>query len=301
MLAPFPRPPLPDLPDPARDGEGLAFLKMHGLGNDFVILDGRTRPISLSERAVRAIADRRTGVGFDEMLIIGAAQDRRAVAAMGIRNADGSEAEACGNGARCVAALLMRELDTHHVTIETKGGLIEAIAEPDGRITVDMGPARTDWRDIPLSAPVDTLHLPIAAGALADGVAISMGNPHAVFFVPDAETIDLASVGPTLERDPLFPERANIEIAQVIGRRNIRMRVWERGAGITRACGSGACATLVAAVLRGLTERSAEVMLDGGPLTIAWRPDEHVLMTGPVALSYRGTLAPELLTPEMPP
>jgi len=214
---------------------------------------------------------------------------------MGIRNADGSEAEACGNGARCVAALLMREAGTHHVTIETKGGLIEAISEPDGRITVDMGPARTDWRDIPLSAPVDPMHLPLQVGPLADGVGVSMGNPHAVFFVPDAEAIDLAALGPTLEHHALFPERANIEIAQILTRKSIRMRVWERGAGITRACGSGACATLVAAVLRGLTDRTAEIMLDGGPLTIAWRADEHVLMTGPVALSYSGTLSPALL------
>jgi diaminopimelate epimerase len=296
MLSPVPRRPLPNLPDLAPDGSGLNFLKMHGLGNDFVVLDARAQPVRLSERAVRAIADRRTGVGFDEMLIIGPPQDRRALAAMGIRNADGSEAEACGNGARCVAALLMREAGTHHVTLETKGGLIEAIAEPDGRITVDMGPARTDWRDIPLSAPVDTLHLPLTVGGLADGVAVSMGNPHAVFFVPDADSIDLAAIGPVLEHDSLFPERANIEIAQVTGRRSIRMRVWERGAGITRACGSGACATLVAAALRGLVDRTAEVMLDGGPLTIAWRADEHVLMTGPVALSYRGRIAPELMS-----
>jgi len=288
---------LPDSqrPESQRIENGRPFLKMHGLGNDFVILDARLHPIELPADAVRAIADRRTGVGFDEMLVIGPARDGRAVAAMGIRNADGSEAEACGNGARCVAALLMREMGTHHVTIETKGGLIEAISEADGRITVDMGPARTDWRDIPLSAPVDSMHLPLSVGSLSDGVAVSMGNPHAVFFVPDVETIDLAALGPTLEHHPLFPERANIEVAQILSRKNIRMRVWERGAGITRACGSGACATLVAAVLRGLTDRTAEVMLDGGPLTIAWRADEHVLMTGPVALSYAGTLSPALL------
>jgi diaminopimelate epimerase len=283
-----------------RAADGQPFVKMHGLGNDFVILDARQAPVSLPAPAVRAIADRRTGVGFDEMLVIGPAKDRLADAFMGIRNADGSEAEACGNGARCVAWLLMRESGARHITLETAGGLIEAIIEPDGRVTVDMGPARTDWRDIPLSAPLDTLHLPVELGPLADPMAVSMGNPHAVFFVADVAAIDLAALGPTLEHHPLFPQRANIEVAQILSRRAIRMRVWERGAGITRACGSGACATLVAATLRGLTEREAEVMLDGGPLSIAWRADEHVLMTGPVAFSYAGTLDPSLLPPDSP-
>ena len=274
---------------------GRPFLKMHGLGNDFVILDARQRAVALPETAVRAIADRHTGVGFDEMLILEPARGDRAAAYMGIRNADGSEAEACGNGARCVAWLLMQERGTDHVLIETRGGPIEAQIERDGRVTVDMGPARTDWRDIPLTAPLDTLHLPIAEGPLSDPVAVSMGNPHAVFFVPDAETVDLKTVGPVLEHHAMFPSRANIEVVNVISRERIRMRVWERGAGITRACGSGACAVLVAAVRRGLAGRKAEILLDGGPLTIEWREDNHVLMTGPVSVSFAGTLDPALL------
>ena len=274
---------------------GRPFLKMHGLGNDFVILDARQQPVDLPVPAVRAIADRRTGVGFDEMLVLEPARDAHADAFMGIRNADGSEAEACGNGARCVAWLLMRERGAKHVTIETRGGLIEAVTEPDGRVTVDMGRARTDWREIPLSAPFDTLHLPLTFGPLSDPVGVSMGNPHAVFFVPDAEAVDLAILGPTLEHHAMFPNRANIEVAQILSPERIRMRVWERGAGITRACGSGACATLVAAARRGLTGRKGEVLLDGGPLTIAWRDDDHVLMTGPVAVTYSGSLDPTLL------
>jgi diaminopimelate epimerase len=274
---------------------GRPFLKMHGLGNDFVILDARQRPVSLPEPVVRGIADRHTGVGFDEMLIMEPARDGRADAYMGIRNADGSEAEACGNGARCVAWLLMRERGTDRILLETKGGMIEGAIERDGRVTIDMGPARTDWREIPLASPADTLHLPIAEGPLADPVGVSMGNPHAVFFVPDAEAVDLPKLGPALEHHAMFPQRANIEVVSVLSPEKIRMRVWERGAGITRACGSGACAVLVAAARRGLTGRKAEIVLDGGPLSIAWRDDNHVLMTGPVTVTFAGTLDPALL------
>lgn len=274
--------------------QGRPFLKMHGLGNDFVVLDARAQPVALPEPVVRAIADRRTGVGFDEMLILQPAQDPRAQAYMAIRNADGSEAEACGNGARCVAWLLMRESGRDSTVIDTPAGLIEAHAAGDG-VAVDMGPARTGWREIPLAQDVDTLHLPVALEGLADPVGVSMGNPHAVFFVPDAEAVDLRRLGPQLEHHPLFPARANIEIAQVLAPARIRMRVWERGAGITRACGTGACATLVAAARRGLAQRRAELLLDGGPLTIEWRSDGHVIMTGPVALAYSGTLPASLL------
>ncbi len=283
---------------PNRDlaaAHGRPFLKMHGLGNDFVVLDARQGPMTLSETAVRAIADRRTGVGFDEMLILERAHDARADAFMGIRNADGSVAEACGNGARCVAWLLMKERGADRVRIETLGGMIEATAAADGRVSVDMGPARTEWREIPLAEPADTLHLPVSQGTLADPVGVSMGNPHAVFFVPDAEAVDLAALGPGLEHHPLFPHRANIEVAQVLGPGRIRMRVWERGAGITRACGSGACAVQVAAARRGLAGRKGEVLLDGGPLTIEWRDDGHVVMTGPVAVTFAGTLDATLL------
>lgn len=276
------------------------FLKMHGLGNDFVVLDARTRAIDLTPDRVRAIAARGTGVGCDQLIVIAPPAGKVADATMLIYNADGSEVAACGNASRCVAWLLMRETGADKVVFETKAGLLDAESRGPGLVAVDMGPARLDWREIPLARAVDTLHLGISAGPLADPVGVSMGNPHAVFFVDDAESVDLAALGRGLEHHELFPERANIEIAQVLtppgadmGR--IRMRVWERGAGITMACGTGACAVAVAAARRGLAPRKSEVILDGGRLTIEWLADNHVLMTGPVATSFSGTLDPSLL------
>jgi len=276
---------------------------MHGLGNDFVVLDGRadSRALDLDPARVRAIADRRAGIGCDQLIVIAPPSDATADVRMLIFNADGSEVAACGNATRCVAWMAMAESGQPSVVIETRAGLLDAESRGPSQVAVDMGPARLDWREIPLSQAADTLHLGLCAGPLADPVAVSMGNPHAVFFVEDAEAIDLAALGPGLEHHPLFPERANIEIATVLpaadsGRGRIRMRVWERGAGITPACGTGACATLVAAARRGLTPRRAELILDGGTLEIEWLPDDHVLMTGPVATSFTGHLDPALLS-----
>ncbi|CAA7612202.1 diaminopimelate epimerase [Magnetospirillum sp. UT-4] len=274
---------------------GHPFLKMHGLGNDFVVLDARGRDLGLTPERVRAVADRHTGIGCDQLIVVEAARSAVSDAWMTIYNPDGSEAGACGNATRCVAWLLMEDSGRDKVVIETRAGLLDAERRGERLVAVDMGPARLDWRDIPLAEPVDTLHLGITAGPLADPVAVSMGNPHAVFFVDDAEAVDLAALGPGLERHPLFPERANIEIAQVLEPGRIRMRVWERSAGITMACGSGACATLVAAARRGLSGRQAEIVLDGGTLAIEWLRDDHVLMTGPVALVASGRLGPDLL------
>jgi len=270
---------------------GLPFLKMHGLGNDFVVIDARRRKVDLDEAQARAIADRRTGVGCDQLILIEPARSRLADAYMRIRNADGGEVEACGNGARCVADLLMREKGSGHAAIETTVGLLDAEATGEGQVSIDMGPARLDWREIPLAKPMDTLHLDLALGALSDPAAVNVGNPHAVFFVADAEAVDIAGLGPVLERHPLFPQRANIEVASVIAPDRIRMRVWERGVGITRACGTGACATLVSAARRKLTGRRAEILLDGGSLWVEWLADNHVRMTGPVAVSFSGELA----------
>ena len=270
---------------------GLPFLKMHGLGNDFVVIDARRHKVDLDEAQTRAIADRRTGVGCDQLILIEPARNRLADAYMRIRNADGGEVEACGNGARCVADLLMREKGSRHAVIETTVGLLDAEAAGEGEVSIDMGPARLDWREIPLAKPMDTLHLDLALGTLSDPAAVNVGNPHAVFFVPDAETVDIAALGPVLERHPLFPQRANIEVASLVGPDRIRMRVWERGVGITRACGTGACATLVAAARRKLTGREAEILLDGGSLRVEWLADNHVRMTGPVAVSFSGELA----------
>ena len=269
------------------------FIKMHGLGNDFVVLDARTAPLALSPERVRAIADRRTGVGCDQVIVLEPAQV--ADAFMRIHNAAGDEAEACGNGARCVGLLLMDEREADTVRIDTAGGPVTAHAAGPGRIAVDMGPPRLGWRDIPLAEARDTLHLGLARGPLEDPAAVSMGNPHAVFFVADAAAVPLGELGPALEHDPLFPARANIEVVQVTGPASLRLRVWERGAGLTRACGTGACAAVVAAHLRGLVGRRAQVALDGGVLDIDWRGDDHVWMTGPAAVSFRGETDPGLL------
>jgi diaminopimelate epimerase len=270
---------------------GADFIKMHGLGNDFVVLDARTRDFAIDARAARAIADRHRGVGCDQLVVIEKPRGAGAAAFMRIRNADGGEAEACGNAARCIAALLMRESGSDRIALETQAGIVEAEASRDGQVTVDMGPARTEWREIPLAHSVDTLHVPLARGPLRDAVCTSMGNPHATFFVADVAAIDLATLGPALEHDPIFPERANIGVAQILAPDRLRLRVWERGAGITPACGTGACAAVVAANRRGLTGRRVEVIADGGPLLIYWREDGHVVMTGPAAVSFTGTLA----------
>ncbi len=269
---------------------GLPFIKMHGLGNDFVVLDARRRPIALTEAATKAIADRKTGVGCDQLIVLEPPVVAGADAVMRIRNADGGEVEACGNAARCIAHLLMDGKKNGPVVLDTTGGRISATAAGDGRVTVDMGPAHDGWREIPLAREMDTLHLDYAQGPLKDPVAVNVGNPHVVFFVEDAEAVDLERLGALIEHDPLFPERINVEVVQVKSPDMLRMRVWERGVGITRACGTGACASLVAAARRGLTGRRAHVFLDGGALEIEWLDNNHVLMTGPVALSFTGTL-----------
>ncbi len=270
----------------------LDFVKMHGLGNDFVILDAREHALTLDTAAARAIADRHRGVGCDQILIIEPPKATGA-AFMRIRNADGGEAEACGNGARCVAALLMEENKTDRIVLETLGGPIVAGRAGDHRIAVDMGEPRLLWREIPLAKDCDTLHVPLSLGPLSDPVCTSMGNPHATFFVPDVGAVDIATLGRKLEHDPIFPARANIGVAQIVSPQRIRVRIWERGDGLTLACGSGACATLVAAARRGLTERRAEIVADGGALEIEWRPDNHVIMTGAVATSFLGTYRSE--------
>jgi len=273
----------------------VSFIKMHGLGNDFVVIDARNHRLDIGEAAARRIADRHTGVGCDQVIVIETAANGGADAFMRIRNSDGGEVAACGNAARCVAELLMREKGVPRLTLATRAGLLAAERGAGGAVAVDMGPARTLWQDIPLARAMDTLHLPVALGPLADPVAVSMGNPHAVFFVPDAAAIDLAALGPTLERHELFPERANIGVAQILSPGRIRLRVWERGAGLTLACGTGACAALVAASRRGLASRKAELVLDGGALAVEWREDNHVVMSGPIATSFSGAFEEALI------
>lgn len=274
----------------------IAFRKMHGLGNDFVVLDQRRDPAPIDVAAARAIADRHTGIGCDQLLLLEPPRNPRAQVFMRILNPDGSEAEACGNGTRCVARLIAEETGRREVAIETVAGLLAATVAGGGYYgTVDMGEPRFGWRDIPLAREMDTLHVDLRRGPLADPVCTSMGNPHATFFVADAEAIDLAALGPELEHDKLFPQRANIGVATVRDRQTILFRVWERGAGITRACGSGACAAMVAARRRGLVDDRARVLLDGGELEIAWPGTGSVLMSGPATLSFEGTFDPAFL------
>jgi len=265
------------------------FRKMHGCGNDFVVFDDRSGALGFTQARAAALADRRTGIGCDQFIVMEQAPPGSgADVFMRIRNPDGTEAGACGNATRCVAWLLAEQSGRTHQVVRTVAGNLPADVLPDGRVTVDMGAARLDWPDIPLARATNTLHLDLALGPVADPAAASMGNPHATFFVPDVAALAVAELGPSLEHDPLFPERANIGFAQILSPGRIRLRVWERGAGLTRACGSGACAALVNAHRRGLTGRRATVLVDGGELDIAWRDDGHVLMTGPIATAFTG-------------
>jgi diaminopimelate epimerase len=257
-----------------------SFVKMHGCGNDFVILDERLGPHGITAATAAGLANRHTGIGCDQLIVLQPGDP----VFMRIYNPDGSEAGACGNATRCLADILLRQTGRTEVTIRTVAGDLPATRRPDGLIEVDMGTPGLDWSDIPLARPMDTLRLDLPG----EPAAASMGNPHATFF--DADLTTIADRGPRLEHDPLFPHRANIGFAQVIDPGTIRLRVWERGAGLTLACGSGACAALVNAHRRGLTHRSAQVIVDGGTLEITWRDDGHVLMAGPVATAFHGEI-----------
>jgi len=273
---------------------GQKFLKMHGAGNDFVVLDGRAEKLTPTPAQTRHIADRRRGIGCDQLIII-EADPAGADAYMRILNADGTEAAACGNATRCIAALLAEDSGARYVTIRTAAGLLPCEILGPGLVEADMGPPRLEWGDIPLSQPADTLHLKLAFGPVEDAAACSMGNPHATFFVPELAHLNIEQIGPILEKSRIFPERANIGFAVIESPETIRLRVWERGAGLTLACGSGACAALVNAHRRGLTARQAKLILDGGDLLITWRePDNHVLMRGPAITAFAGVI-PESL------
>lgn len=266
-----------------------------------MIIDARRQLFDPNPTAVQTIADRRLGIGCDQLIAVTPVTvDRdtrpgenrqRPDAHMRIWNADGGEVAACGNASRCVAALLMDETGRDSVLLQTGAGHLFCTRTTAGTVTVDMGPARSDWADIPLAEPTDTRSLPIVAGPISEPVAVNVGNPHCVFFVPDAEAVDVGALGPALEHHPLFPARTNVEFVSVLGPDRLRMRVWERGVGITRACGTGACAAAAAAYRRRITGPQVEIVLDGGSLTILCRPDGHVLMTGSYAFPFRGELA----------
>jgi diaminopimelate epimerase len=267
---------------------GLPFMKMHGAGNDFVVIDRRAGGPAMTAALARAIGDRNRGVGFDQLAEITASDT--ADFGLVFWNSDGSQAGACGNATRCVADHVMRGLGRDRVTLTTARGGLVAERAADGRVWVNMGQPQLDWRQIPLSREVDHLHLPLPG----DPVAVGMGNPHAVHFVEDIATVDLSALGPMIEHDPLFPQRTNVEFASLISPCRLRMRVWERGTGITLACGSGACATAVAAHLRGMIGPRVALEVDGGTLEVDWR-DDGVWLTGPVVRVFDGVLAPDYI------
>ncbi|MFB0613405.1 diaminopimelate epimerase [Aurantiacibacter poecillastricola] len=260
----------------------IAFTKMHGLGNDFIVLDTRETALpALAPESVRALADRTRGIGCDQLIVLEG--DPEATVRMRIYNADGGEVEACGNAARAIGLLLGEP-----ATIATAGGTIATTPEANG-VSVDMGEPRFEWDAIPLAYAMDTLVMPVGWDMLEQPVAVNVGNPHVVFFVDDADAVPLETLGPEIERDPLFPRRINVNVASVAGRHTLHLRVWERGVGLTRACGTGACATAVAAMRRGLVERHVTVHLPGGPLAIAWGEDGRITMTGPATEAFRGS------------
>ena len=271
-----------------------AFAKMHGLGNDFVILDWRNDPDRrVPSAAAQRLADRRLGIGCDQILVIRPSQE--ADIRMDILNQDGSPSGACGNGTRCVADLVMAETGADRISIVTDGGMLSAWRAADDQISVDMGPVFTGWQDVPLAESMDTLHVPLGVAGLPDAVCHALGNPHAVVFVEDAEGLDLARLGPQVEQSSLFPDRVNLSVLSRRDDGSFRMRVWERGVGITMACGSGACASGVAIARRGLGGDVNKIVMDGGAVTIAWQRDNgHVVMTGPVAYVASGYLSPEI-------
>lgn len=275
--------------DQMRPPSGLGFAKMHGAGNDFVVIDSRgTGSRVVTAALARALGDRHRGVGFDQLAEILPGVDGADIG-LEFWNADGTMAGACGNATRCVADRVMAETGRDRLAIRTARGMLRA-ERRDGQLWVNMGPPQRGWDEVPLARAVDPLHLPLAG----DPAAVGMGNPHAVHFVPDATAIPLEEFGPRVEHNPLFPARTNVEFVSVTAPDRLRMRVWERGTGVTLACGSGACAVAVAANLRGLTGRQVTIDVDGGTLMADWRED-GVWLTGPVAHVYDGWLTPAFL------
>lgn len=274
----------------------IPFRKMHGLGNDFVVFDARQQPLELNQQQLARVADRHFGVGCDQVVLL---LPPPAGADVGVRfyNADGSPAEACGNATRCVARLLFGETGKKAVVIRSLVGELHARLLDDGLISVDMGAPRLGWQDIPLAREMDTLRLDYEMGGYREPTAVSMGNPHVVFFVEDVEKVDLRGLGPRIEHDPLFPERTNVQFVERLPDGALRHRIWERGAGATHASGSSACAVIVAAVRRGIIEgRSALLHQPGGTLRMEWREDNgHVQMTGPASEVFTGELNASLL------
>ena len=267
---------------------GVPFLKMHGLGNDFVIIDARETESPITSQVAKAIGDRHFGVGYDQLVVM--TNSQKADVELIFWNSDGSLSDACGNASRCVARLIMDENNSEEITLKTGSGVLLARKGSNGFISVNMGHPQLDWDLIPLKEKVDLLELPIEGRP----AAVGMGNPHCVFVVDDVNLVDLVGWGSKIEAHELFPKKTNVEFIQIIDRKNIRQRTFERGAGETLACGSGACAVTVAAHLKGLTERNVNIYLDGGQLSIDWSED-GIWMTGPTSFVFKGILSSEFL------
>lgn len=282
------------------DTASIPFRKMNGLGNDFVVLDARETSLALGADEVRRIGDRNGGIGCDQIIVM--EPSKKADLFMRIFNADGSEVSACGNATRCIALIAAEESGRDEVSVETSAGLLKAKVDSAESITIDMGKPRFGWRDIPLAEPFeDTTGIelqigPIDAPVLHTPSVVNVGNPHAIFWVNDVNAHDLGRFGPLLENHPIFPERANISLAQVTGPNSLKLRTWERGAGLTRACGTAACAAAIAAARKGLTDRQVAVELPGGTLYIEWAENDHIMMRGPAELEFEGTISADTLS-----
>ncbi|NMD06372.1 MAG: diaminopimelate epimerase [Phyllobacteriaceae bacterium] len=273
----------------------IPFRKMNGLGNDFVVLDARVRPLAISEEQARAIADRKTGIGCDQLIVM--EKSPRADVRMRIWNAEGGEVQSCGNASRCIADIVMAETGLGSTTIDTKGGFLTAQKAGDLLVKIDQGRPRFDWKDIPLSeAFPDTRHIELQVGPIDKPLVhspsvVNVGNPHCIFWVNDLEVVDLGKIGPMIEHHPLFPERTNVILAKLVARNHAMIKVWERGAGLTKACGTAACAVMAAGYRLKLIDRECRVTLPGGDLFMAINEDNgHVLMTGPLEYEFDGVL-----------
>lgn len=278
----------------------LPFRKMNGLGNDFVVIDARAKPLAISEAQARAIADRKSGIGCDQLIVM----EKSPVADVRMRiwNAEGGEVPSCGNASRCIADLMFDEKATQVATIETKGGMLTAKKAGTHLVTIDQGKPKFGWKDIPLSeAFADTRHIELQVGPIDKPLlhspsVVNVGNPHCIFWVDDLDVVDFAKVGPMLENHPMFPERANISLAKVVARDHVLLKVWERGAGLTQACGTAACATMAAGHRIKIIDAKCTITLPGGDLFMAVNEENgHILMTGPAALDFEGTLPEGLL------
>ena len=267
----------------------IDFIKMHGLGNDFVIIDKRNLDVTITKDLINKLSDRKSGAGCDQLITISSSQQIKIDAVIEIFNPNGDKAEACGNGTRCVAKLLFDETKKKEINILSDYGILKAINNNNGNISVNLGEISTGWEKIPLSEKIDTLNIPIKINGFSNGIAVNIGNPHVVFFGKNISDVDLKEIGSSIENNKLFPNKTNVEIIEIINNKKIKMRVWERGVGITLACGSGACASVYAGQLKGLLDNNVEVQLERGSLFISIEKKEAIL-TGPAEISFYGSM-----------